>query len=310
MKIRRFLAGMLAVGILGTYYPLASSAAAISTVSAAQKSSDLDLAEWIAYAAPYYGLDPDFTPNPSPTTAEELEENIRWCFFTGNYGLNFTYDSEAEARAAYDSINLRSLYRRYPELMGFYVNSDYYLYIYQNEEGRWLLNITVPNAPITPEKLFEQQRKALDAALAFRERLYKRNKLRDGMTQTQIAQVYYTELVKLNVKPSKQNGTSKNHQIYMKYDSAYAALVNKRADCVGRAAAYQLLMDIEGIPSMSVSGQFTNTSVGHVLNLIVADGDEYVCDWGNCYPLQTVEKFSRQFTFDSSLQTARAALES
>jgi hypothetical protein len=270
----------------------------------------MDLEQWITYAASYYGIDPDFEPNSSPLTAEELEDNIRWCFFTGNYGLNFTYATRAEAMTARDNMDLRAMCLRYPELMGFYANSDYLLTITRQADKTWLLNITVQNAPISPEELFEQQKEALDAAISFRNKLYSSRKITSGMTQKQIVQVYYNELNKLQVQTSSTSSHEKNRQIYMQYDSAYATIIGKKADCVGRAALFQLMMNLEGIPAGCVSGNFNTSSTGHVVNLVVADGTEYVCDWGNRYPLQSADSFSRRFTFDRSLQTVRAALES
>lgn len=309
MKMKRFFAGILVAGMIASCCPMLAAAETVSTSAASQKAEDFDLDKWIEFAAPYYRIDPAFEMISSPLTEEDIIEDVRWCFFTGNYGLNFTYSSKEDAMKAVKLFNLKEICNRYPELLGFYSNSNYRCDVVQNADGQWVMTLVVPEPTLTPEKLFKQQREALDAALAFRDKLHTR-KIKEGMSQKQIVQVYYSELSKLRVKPSSEGPNARNRQVYMQYDSAYATLVNRKADCVGRAAAFTLLMNIEGIPTQGISGRFQSVKSGHVLNMVVADGVEYVCDWGNKIPLQTVEKFSKRFIYDEeTLSAARAALE-
>lgn len=309
MKTKRFFAGMLIAGMIAVCYPMTAAAETVSVPAVTQKDADFDLDKWIEFAAPYYRIDPAFEMIPSPLTEEDIIEDVRWCFFTGNYGLNFVYASKEDAMKAVELFDLKEICNRYPELMGFYSNSNYRCDVVQNSEGQWVMTLVVPDPSLTPEKLFKQQREALDAALALRDKLHTR-KIKAGMSQKQIVQVYYSELSKLRVRPSSEGPDAKNRQVYMQYDSAYATLVNRKADCVGRAAAFALLMNIEGIPTQGISGRLNSVKSGHVLNMVIADGNEYVCDWGNKIPLQTVEKFSKRFIYDEkTLRAARAALE-
>lgn len=308
MKMKRLFACILAVSIIAGCCPAVTAAETTAVPAAVQNAEDFDLEKWIEFAAPYYRIDPNFQMLPSPLTEADIIEDVRWCFFTGNYSLNFAYASKEDAMKAVKIFDLKSICNRYPELLGFYSNSNYYCDISENADGQWILTLVIPDPTLTADELFKQQREALNAALAMRDKLHKR-KIKEGMTQKQIAQVYYSELSRLRVKPSSEGPDAKNRQVYMQYDSAYATLVNHKADCVGRAAAFNLLMNIEGIPVQGVSGRFKSVRSGHVLNMIYADETEYVCDWGNKIPIQTVEKFSKKFVFDEkSLTAAREAL--
>ncbi|MBR2851613.1 MAG: hypothetical protein IKB91_04380, partial [Anaerotignum sp.] len=94
----------------------------------------------------------------------------------------------------------------------------------------------------------------------------------------------------------------------VEFDSVYACLVNKKADCVGRAAAFNLFMHLEGISAQGVTGHMKGAAAydGHILSRVVLDGEEYFCDWGNGYPLD--KDITDWFTFDAiPLAAARAA---
>ena len=82
----------------------------------------------------------------------------------------------------------------------------------------------------------------------------------------------------------------------VEFDSAYACLVNKKAACVGRAAAFNLLMHLEGISAQGVGGRIKGTNSGHVLNRVILDGETYYCDWGNGKPL--AKNIDSWFIFD------------
>ena len=126
------------------------------------------------------------------------------------------------------------------------------------------------------------------------------------MTQMQIAKAYETYLFGLSVK----KGIGKRDLSCAEYDSAYAALINRKADCVGKAAAFNLLMNVEGISVQGVEGSFRGTDSGHVMSRVVLDGEEYFSDWGNRRRLGSYTTYMQQhdFVFDpESLAEARAS---
>ena len=128
------------------------------------------------------------------------------------------------------------------------------------------------------------------------------------MTQKEIAWVYYKYLRSLHVKVGEGEAAVSTGKTAL-YDSAWACLVSKKADCVGRAAGFNLLMHIEGISAQGVRGRFLYVSSGHVLSRVILDGEEYFCDWGNDKGIWPEEDFAAKFNFafdDDSLAYARA----
>ena len=134
---------------------------------------------------------------------------------------------------------------------------------------------------------------ALDKALEIRDTLHSSGKIKAGMTQLEIAKAYETYLFGLNV----QNGIGKSDPSCIEYDTAYAALINRKADCVGRAAAFNLLMHVEGISAQGVGGSFHGTEIGHVTSRVVLDGEEYFSDWGTRRYLGRKEMYETTYKF-------------
>ena len=155
------------------------------------------------------------------------------------------------------------------------------------------------------ETIYTQQQAVLNEALRVKAMLWEKGKIKAGMSQLQIAKVYESYLFGLNVVP----GIQKSDPTCWEYDSAYAALINRKADCVGRAAAFNLLLNAEGIAAKGVAGSFHGTNSGHVLSRVVLDGREYFSDWGNRRQIGTKETYetTHGFWFDpESLEAARA----
>ena len=151
-------------------------------------------------------------------------------------------------------------------------------------------------------------KEALDAALAISKELHENGTIRDGMTQKEIAWVYYKYLRSLHVKVGEGEEAVSTGKTAL-YDSVWACLVSKKADCVGRAAGFNLLMHIEGISAQGVRGRFLYVNSGHVLSRVILDGEEYFCDWGNDKGIWPEAEFAEKFNFAfdaDSLAYARA----
>ena len=148
---------------------------------------------------------------------------------------------------------------------------------------------------LSTEQVYAQQKTALEAAQAIKNTLHQKGTVKDGMSQKQIAQAYYDYLRSFGVKVG--GGAAEADQgKSVEFDSAYACLVNKKADCVGKAAAFNLLMHLEGISAQGVGGSIKGTNSGHVLSRGVLDGETYYCDWGNGRPL--AQNIDSWFIFD------------
>ena len=120
------------------------------------------------------------------------------------------------------------------------------------------------------------------------------------MKKTNLLYNIYDYLIGLNVKPSDIDTANPSGRT-VEFDSAYACLVNKKTDCVGRATAFNLFIHLEGI-----STQGAPDYNEHILSRVVPDGEEYFYDWSNGHPLS--KDITGWFSFNaSSLAATRTA---
>lgn len=248
-------------------------------------------------SAVYFGLPADIKWINAPTNMDDLENNILYSFLLGNYSLNFTnVPKEMWTKDTVTAVrqHIKILGCKYPELMGVVCNvnvgcgiKDSKLFI---DFGESDLDTDAGKAEI-----YQQQRTVLTTAIGIKNALHKDGTITDSMTELQVAQVYYDYLCGLNVSVGGGSEAAKNGESW-KYDTPYACLVNKKADCVGRAGAFNLLMHIEGIAAEGVSGRIKDTDSGHVLSRVKLDNQTYYCDWGNQRPIEA--NIDSWFEFD------------
>ena len=232
--------------------------------------------------APYWGLSEDIHWISHPTTPEDVTHNILYSFLIGNYELNFPRETGWLHK---EKINIQDLSHVYPDLMGAYANFDTTQYINTTlTPGRPLTSTKYEKRGVSPslstQEIYGNQLAALDKALEIKASLHNSGKITNGMSELQIAKVYYGYLSKLRLS-SSGGRTAAAQGKSVEYDTAYACLVNQSADCVGRAAAFNLLMHVEGISAQGVAGSIKGTDSGHVLSRVVLDGTEYFCNWGS-----------------------------
>ena len=234
----------------------------------------------ILETAPYWGLPEDIKFIANPKTDDELKNNIRYSFLFGNYSLNYT--NLARNNMSDDPYWIAQNYIRegadiYTALMGPFNNAREITGY--NTNGKTFLKYY--NISLTPEQIYEQQLIALDAAIEIKNSLHEQGKIKDNMTEKEIAEVYYNYLDRLDVKSSNINAKNPGPRT-VEYDSIYACLINKRADCVGKAATFNMFMHLEGISAYGATGHVKGSASydGHILSLIILDGEEYFCDWG------------------------------
>jgi len=258
--------------------------------------------------APSWGLPADIRWISEPTCGADVDNNTLYSFLIGNYALQ-TPVNASWFLAGKEAKTVRELSWLYPDLMGAYANfsakttTDTAL-----APGRAITITRYVRKGIEPTlsmtEVYEKQLAALDKAIEIKESLHQSNRIKPGMSEQQIAQVYYNYLVNMGASPGGgSNAAAKGQSV--EYDTVYACLVKKKADCVGRAAAFNLLMHLEGISAQGVSGSMKGTDSSHVLSRVVLDGQEYFCDWGNKKGIS--QNITSWFIFDTtSLDAARA----
>jgi len=227
-----------------------------------------------------WGVSPDIKWIAVPETPEDVDNNILYSFLFGNYSLyfkNVTTTDEIEHRplALFMQSRIKMLSQNYPELVGVFSNT--FVGCGATMHGTF---IDFPQASLSIEEIYEQQNAVLEVARTVQAELYKSGAIADGMTQLEIAKVYYDYLCRLGVSAGGGPEAAKQGRS-VEFDSPYACLVKKKADCVGRAGAFNLLMHLEGISAQGVAGKVKGTNSGHVISRVVLDGAEYFCDWGN-----------------------------
>ena len=236
--------------------------------------------------APDWGLPEDIKFIAEPKTDADLQNNILYKFLFGEYSLNFTnyttkqVDFNTLVKKMRDNVD--AVADTYTALAGPFNNV--HVGCGADDNGMF---IDFPEASLTPEQIYEQQLIAMETALTVKDSLRTQGKITAGMSEKAIAQVYHDYLTSLRVKPGDTNAADPGGRT-VEFDSVYAALVNKKADCVGRAAAFNLFMHLEGISAQGVTGHTKSAASydGHIISRVVLDGEEYFCDWGNGRPLE------------------------
>ena len=272
-----------------------ANASAFTRGDVAKISLNAHKVQEVVATAPYWGLPANIRWISAPKTEADLDNNILYSFLFGNYSLNFSNIGTTEEVDAPTLINtmrtrIKALSITYPELAGVFSNT--FIGCGANPDGVF---IDFPQSSLSIEEIYVQQIGALGAAQAIQNELHERGKITDDMTQKQIAQVYYDHLRGMNVSVGGGPEAAKQGKS-VEFDSPYACLVLKKADCVGRAAAFNLLMHLEGISAQGVGGSIKGTNSGHVLNRVILDGETYYCDWGNNHPL--AQNIDSWFIFD------------
>lgn len=263
--------------------------------------------------AKYWGLPENIAWTENPKTNEDIENNILFSFLSGAYHFRFCNLTPEQGDCLFEKISKERYINRlacsYPELAGALTNVFIGCGNLVRSEGYLFTDSKkLENAGITDDVLYKQQLEALDAALSISKKLHEDGTIQDGMSQMQIAKVYYDYLRNLGVQVGGGADVVETGKTAL-LDSAWACLVNRKADCVGRAAGFNLLMHIEGISAQGVSGSFQNTDSDHVLSRVILNGEEYFCDWGNDKGILLQKDFQTKWSFDfdtESLAYARA----
>lgn len=263
-----------------------------------------------------YGFDENMGWVSDPDTKEEFINNVLGCFMVGDYGLeHLTVRNKAFADEMYLYFgeNRVLICSSFAELMGAFVNPevDWRFYTLQDEKNGYSCtqyHLCIPGAPLSNEEIYQQQQQAVAEALRINEALHKSEEIIDGMDPIRVARIYYNYLQWRDCEVGEHYHNI-SRQETMKNDTAYACLINKRANCLGRAAAYTMLLNIEGLDVQTVHCWFLSSpeEEKHVLNRLVVGEQEYVCDWYNRLPIMPLEMSYNWLRYSNlSLEIARA----
>lgn len=269
-----------------------------------QKPEKTEEENLLSLRAKCWGLPENIAWIENPETKEDIENNILFSFLNGNYSFWFENLTIMQAdwldEQVFKERYIKRLACSYPELAGALANvfAGCGNFVSADWEGYFFIDFPqLEGKEITDDMLYRQQLDALDEALSISKKLHEDGTIQDGMSQMQIAKVYYDYLRKLGVQPGGGADVVETGETAL-LDSAWACLVNRKADCVGRAAGFNLLMHIEGISAQGVRGSFQGTGSGHVLSRVILDGHEYFCDWGNDKGILPQNDFETKWSFE------------
>lgn len=198
----------------------------------------------------------------SPSSAEEMDSSIRYMLSGGSNQLTLTYDALTLINAREILLCALSAAKAYCEQSYNTASCDY------TPQGTMLLTFSSTSAD--GAQLENCRDTALAAALAVREQLWADGALTAGMTETEMAWVYYQWICENCTYDSAAGDDSISHLPYSLFQYGTAV-------CDGYTGAYNLLLKLEGIDCSAIH----NSS--HIWTSAILDGTEFHIDttWGD-----------------------------
>lgn len=260
-----------------------------------------------------FGLSNNIKFNYNATQKTDVLNNLQYAFLIGDYKLGFAYKTREKAEAAcemiFDIMVNEEYDGIYADLFCAYNNSilefqtDY-------ECGVYCIYMSVKNASLTDEKIFSNQKKAVTRIKEIAAELREQGKIKSGMSQKEIAEVYYNYVSNADVDHFSDDKTVLSKGLCMQEDTPYSFLLERYASCLGHTATYNQFLHYEGIQAYGLSNWFGSVEGenGHIISYIVCDGEEYFTDTTNHIPLTDQKEIEKHLIFrDDSLQKAKAA---
>lgn len=221
----------------------------------------------------------------NPQNNSEHLSNFLLAYCAGDWDYIINVDKDDISRVSW-SHSLKPYCNLYNALLGAFTN--------QNEfyatciDGKYYIVTQGAEPILSKDELMEQQASVYKKAVSIRKDMVKSGQITDKMSEKAKCNAYYKLLSSWNIKPSDSVGNIDYYSsdpsyrtVFMKYDSAYACLVKKVADCGGRSAGFSLLMNMEGIKSFGMECHFKNTDLGHIITYVLLDNEEYLSDFSN-----------------------------
>lgn len=198
---------------------------------------------------------------PSPTTADEIDGDVRYMLSRGESTLTLRYAGLSAVKArqvmqqALASVKLRCE-------QGYNAVSCSY-----SSLGEMTLTFSAAGAG---DRVQAYRTTAMETAIAVHDQLWADRQITADMTDLEKARVYYTWICDNCVYDYQANDESLSH-------TPYSLFALGTAVCDGYTGAYNLLLKLEGIDCISLSNN------SHIWTVAELDGTEYHIDttWGD-----------------------------
>lgn len=245
------------------------------------------------------------------TGFNDMLNNLQYAFLIGDYDLGFAYPTKAKASAARDTIfeilGEKGYDGVYADLFCAFNNCILESTI-EYENGLYCVYISAKNAKLSNEEIFSNQKQAVAEVKKIAQEMRKKGKIKEGMTQKEIAQVYYEYVSNAKVGHLEFSGNELESGICMTEDTPYSFLFDSMASCLGHTATYNQFLHYEGIQAYGASNWFGQVEGenGHIISYIICDGQEYFTDTTNQLPLMDQKSIEKHLIFrNGSLERVR-----
>lgn len=260
-----------------------------------------------------FGVSNDIKFKYGATGFNDMLNNLQYAFLIGDYDLGFAYPSKAKASAArntiFEILREKEYDGVYADLFCAFNNCILESTI-EMENGQYCVYISAKNANLSNEEIFSNQKQAVAEVKRIAQEMREKGKIREGMSQKEIAQVYYGYVSNTKVSHLEFSGNALYSGLCMTEDTPYAFLFDRMASCLGHTATYNQFLHYEGIQAYGASNWFgqVGDENGHIISYIVCDGQEYFTDTTNHLPLMDQKSIEKHLIFrDGSLQRVRKA---
>lgn len=217
---------------------------------------------WSAAGTTLGDLVPAGTYIASPTTADEMDQSIRYMLSNNRNTLTLYYDTVTALSARKVMDQALACVKSYVEQCYNFVTCTY--------SGTGSVTLTFSAATISSTDIQRYRQEVMDAAIAVHDALWSSGQLRTGMTEYEKAKVYFTWICENCVYDYNAGEQSLSH-------IAYGLFHNGTAVCDGYTGAYNLLLKLEGIDCTALSND------SHIWTVATLDGTQYHIDttWGD-----------------------------
>ena len=192
----------------------------------------------------------------APTTAEEMDQSIRYMLAGGQNTLSLRYDSLTPVTARQAMEQALATVKTYCEQCYNTVSCTY------GADGTLRLTFSAAN---TGGNLPTYREETMAAAIAVHDQLWEDGLLTADMTELEKARVYYTWICDNCVYDYGASDNSLSH-------IAYSLFTRGTAVCDGYTGAYNLLLKLEGIQCTALSNN------EHIWTVAVLDGTQVHID--------------------------------
>lgn len=198
----------------------------------------------------------------SPTTAEEMDETIRYMLSNDESTLTLHYGTVS-------ALSARKVMDQALAIVKTYVEQCYNA-VTCNYTNSGVVTLTFSAATAEGETLQSYRDEAMAAAIAIHDELWASGQITAAMTEYEKARVYFTWICDNCVYDYSAGDLSLSHIAYSLFHSGTAV-------CDGYTGAYNMLLKLEGIDCTALSNS------AHIWTVATLDGTQYHIDttWGD-----------------------------